>query len=393
MGNKIKVLHNTSNFLPNVGGVETDLHNMLISFKTFTDVDARLLVPFSKYRMKLKTAYKKYLFPKNRFFYDYYWTSFSLSLIYKFWKFDIIQCTSCSFEAYNSLKWRNKKKLNSKVKVIARTSGSDINIVDSISYGQMVDKNLKDKVDYILENLDAVICPSELMRLQTLKLNKSINEKIYTLSYSCNVNRKIFESLSKEECKKELSLDKDNILITHITRASKIKNTELFLDIIDKLKGNRNLRFLIIGDLEKDVKERINRSKYDTLVCIDGLNRYDNSSDNDLKFLKLLRATDIGVFTSLIESFGIAPAELAVFGIPIILNKFFGVSSLISGNFTKFIMDDHSPDNYTNAILKLVNDKTEYEDYGKFLESTFKYVKSDYLAKDFEKLYSTIKTD
>ncbi len=386
---KKKVLHFSYNYLPNIGGVEINLHNLLDSIFDSNILEGRLLVPFRFNRINLRTRYKKYIIPKNRFFDGYKWVSFCLSYIYKLWKFNAIYCSSCSYEAYYSLLWRKNKKLIHKIKIIAKTSGSDINYDENINYGQLIQNENIEMLNFLISNLDLILCTSELMKKKVIEFSSTVENKILVIPNGTNIDLERFNKLSKEKCKIELNIPSDKFVITHITRNAKVKNSKLFVEIARILEKNQKLYFIIVGDLSNDVKALINNYAIRNLKIIGKIDRISNDKYEE-NYIKILKSTDLGVFTSFIESFGNASSEFAFLGIPIIINNNFGIGDLISEKYREFVLNRIDVNNYICAIEKLFNNKKIYSDYSNFLIKKFSFMDYKLIRNRFEELYLNI---
>lgn len=391
----MKVLFLTSNFLPNLGGIEIDTHNLLNYFIA-DNLDTRLLVPYNNKRFLLKSDYKKYLIPRNRLLNNYNWYRFSLSFIYSFWKFDIIFCTTCSSEAFYALKWREKKfKKNKRIKIIAKTSGSDLKVIEEVSYGQMLDEKMKTINLSVLKDVDIVIANSEMMKKEVEKLIDNSGKTIYTIPNGCNINKSLYLNLSKEKCKKELGIHTDETVITHITRDSKIKNTALFIDIAKEvIKNNIKAKFIIVGKICDYIQSLIDTSSISKAFIVKGeIDRYKfdkfNLFHNDEDYLKILKATDIGVFTSLFESFGNAAAEFGFLGIPIVINKNFGMSYLLANDAETIIVDETSVENYLVIIKKLIKKENNVK-FGEIAKSNLKHLDFKYITSEYRRIFKII---
>lgn len=389
----MKVLHITSNFLPNIGGVEIDLHNSLLSLRK-ANIDARLLVPLTKKRIFGYEGYTVYRFPKSRFYSDQAWMNFSLSSVYAIWKFDIIMCSSCSYEAFQAIKWR--EKTGKSVKIIAKTSGSDLNIIEDINYGMMTGETGKMVVREVLRKSDLIISNSSIMTLAAGRIDKEAVNKIVSVPNGCDIDSGAFDELDKNKCKNKLGFNENDFVITHVTRNSEVKNSGLFIEIAKALSEKDNsLRFIIAGKVHNKTNELIIKYGMNDIIFKTGeIKRYNEKGlknpDEEKKYMEILRASDIGVFTSRIESFGNAPAEFGYLGIPLIINSNMGVKDLMTGIAENFVLENSDVNDYSEKIKELKNDKTLYSQYCSELKKLFSKIKFDSIISEYKKIFEYV---
>ena len=76
-----------------------------------------------------------------------------------------------------------------------------------------------------------------------------------------------------------------------------------------------------------------------------------------LDLIKLYKVSDIFLFPSLIESFGIVIIEAMAAGIPLIVNEVPGSKDLVKNNKNGFVVAKNDAQQFVDIIMKLYNNK------------------------------------
>jgi len=155
-----------------------------------------------------------------------------------------------------------------------------------------------------------------------------------------------FDLALKNNKKKELNLESDEILIGHVGRFDEVKNHKFLLEIFNEiLKIKEKSKLILIGDgiLRSEIEEQIARDNLQDKVILLGVRK-------DVK--ELLNILDLVIFPSFYE------------GIPLTLieNQCNGLKSYISNNVSKevdmkcnlveFIPLEKSPEEWARIISK-----------------------------------------
>lgn len=153
----------------------------------------------------------------------------------------------------------------------------------------------------------------------------------------------------------------EETIIISVGRISTQKGYEMLINTAKVLKEARTgkFRFIVIGRDDTrhgtELKERVTELGVDDVVEFWGIHK---------NVPELMAASDIFFLPSLWEGFCIVLAEGMAAGIPFVANNVGFVSSedrryngMKSGEYG-FIVEDYTPQNFAESILKLINDKS-----------------------------------
>ena len=76
-----------------------------------------------------------------------------------------------------------------------------------------------------------------------------------------------------------------------------------------------------------------------------------------MDLIKLYKASDIFIFPSLIESFGIVIIEAMAAGVPPIVSEFPGSKDLVKNNQNGFVVSKNNARQFVNVIVNFYNNK------------------------------------
>lgn len=152
-----------------------------------------------------------------------------------------------------------------------------------------------------------------------------------------------------------LALDKDSTLLLFVGRFHEYKDIPTLIRAMGKvIKRCKKVKLLIIGGGEAypQVKEEIQKNEVNSHVII-----LNNISDEDL--LKYYAGTDIFVFPSIGEGFGLVFLEAMASGLPIIAANA-GASPEVVGD-AGLLFEPRNSEDLADKILELINNKELYE--------------------------------
>jgi glycosyltransferase involved in cell wall biosynthesis len=176
-----------------------------------------------------------------------------------------------------------------------------------------------------------------------------IKEKILTIPNGINTKR--FEiKETKEELRKKLNLP-DGILGICVGRLTPFKNQKFLIKVAKEIKRD-DFYILIIGDGDEyeNLKIEIEKEKLENRVKLLGF-----IPSNEIPYY--LKASDIFLYPSLKEGFGIAVLEAMAVGLPVVIFREiyieeFGKDILVANNEEEFI-------NYTKQLIEDENFRKE----------------------------------
>jgi glycosyltransferase involved in cell wall biosynthesis len=219
---------------------------------------------------------------------------------------------------------------------------------------------------WFLKKYEKVIAVSSATADSLKRVFPEIKEKI--LSIPNGIDTKRFEiKESKEELRKKLNLP-DGILGICVGRLAPFKNQKFLVKVAKEIKGD-DFCILIIGDGDEyeNLKSQIEKEKLEDKVKLLGF----VPSDEIPYYLK---ASDIFLYPSLKEGFGIVILEAMASGLPVVIFKEiyieeFGRNISVAINEQEFI-------NYTKKLVE----------YKKFRKELDEKMKDDILQLDIRKV-------
>ena len=363
---KLKIALPILSFLPNLGGMEVGLHNLATQLlrKGHKPVVITSYSIFKKLKEKeLNLGYEVKSFPP--FIFLFFQLSSSFGFFYfkkifeyfdKVYKFDFWHVTSAFPLGISFIKYAKKKK----IPYLIRCVGEDIQFEKNIGYGyskkekneKLIQKYIKQAKNLVAVSDSILDCYHKLGVMQS-KVHKVTNGVVLE-NFRVKVNKNIE--------KKKYSLDRKALTLISVGRNHLKKNYDLLIKIAHILKNTSklNFQFIIVGKGVRLLKTKINNLNlnkhfflFEDFSLTDTKNLYLPSLD----LIKLYKVSDICLFPSLIESFGIVIIEAMAAGIPLIVNEVPGSKDLVKNNKNGFVVSKNNAQQFVNIIMKLYNDK------------------------------------
>lgn len=286
-----------------------------------------IILPFGKNYDEKQKNWKVYNLSIPFIHYSYLFNLVILSKLYKIYKktkFKVLRVHSPYLVGIGALLFK---------KFFAK----DIKIVTT--YFHFEDRfvfNLIDKL--FIKKWDHIITISEATRNDLIKKYNVTPEKI-TLAY-CGISTKYKKNeISRKDNKKQ---------ITFCGYLIKRKNINFIIDVASKIK-ERDIVFNIIGDgpEKKSLKEYVKTKNLEDKFIFWGYLSEDNK-------IEILQQSDIFVFPSLMEGFGLAPVEAMACGLPTIVSDRGSLPEIVDDGGLVLPLDDQT---WVDSIEKILNDK------------------------------------
>ncbi len=139
------------------------------------------------------------------------------------------------------------------------------------------------------------------------------NRSYTVINNGIDVNRFKFNQVSREKIRKELGYE-GCFVIGQVGRYSFQKNQIFTLKIMDKLKMDKTIKCILIGEGQDKQKLQDYIAKHHLEECVEICEPKDNIED-------YYQAMDIFAFPSVYEGFGIVALEAQVAGLPILCSE------------------------------------------------------------------------
>jgi len=146
--------------------------------------------------------------------------------------------------------------------------------------------------------------------------------------------------------------DNDDIVITMVSRLSKGKGLDLFIEIARSLASKyqgKDIRFMLIGNgsMMPPLQRRINRLRLNIELA---------SRVSDKELAKILQDTSIYLHTSLQEGFGLSICEAMACGLPVVAFDVLGVRDLVNSK-TGILIPPVNIKRVIDALQRLIEDE------------------------------------
>jgi glycosyltransferase involved in cell wall biosynthesis len=186
------------------------------------------------------------------------------------------------------------------------------------------------------------------------------------------VIEKDFEGANGKIVREKYGIKDDETVLLVVTRLTAEKNMEfLFRSVIETLKENKKIKFLIAAD-------GYLRAELETLVTKSGVGNqviFAGSVSNEEK-KNFYAASDIFVFASKSETQGMVISEAMYMKLPIVAVAATGVESLVVNNGNGLLVKE-SIEEFSKAILKIIEKK---ELRKTFSDASFRIAKSQFTS-------------
>jgi len=157
---------------------------------------------------------------------------------------------------------------------------------------------------------------------------------------------------TKKTLKKQLGINKNDVVVTLIARLVKDKGVLEFLEAAKILSANQNIKFLLVGPLGSEGKQAVSRSS------IDAYSNHVNYIGSVSNVAEILSISDIFVLpTYYREGLPRILLEAGALGLPLITTDMPGCRDVVKDGWNGLLIPIRDPKSLANAIEKLSNNK------------------------------------
>lgn len=229
-------------------------------------------------------------------------------------------------------------------------------IIISHSHNSSSDKGLLKK---ILHNINKHFIPylaNTYFACSTLAGEWFFNKKIITSSNFYIINNAIetteylFNNKTRENKRKDLNINNDEIIIGHVGRFTPQKNHKYLIDIFNALQSKNNkvkLMLIGIGPLMDNIKQKVKSLKLENKVLF--LNQRSDINE-------LYQTMDLFILPSLYEGLPLVGIEAQVSGLPCLFSSSITKELKLSEN-ANYLDLSESPNMWAEEIQKIINTK------------------------------------
>lgn len=233
---------------------------------------------------------------------------------------------------------------------------------------------------------DYIICISKSEYDVAIRKRIAKREKLLLINNAIDVEKFITFSGDINTFKKQIGIEKDEIIIGMVARLTEQKDPLTFIKIAQHMIKDKKhkYKFILVGDgeLREEVERQINYFGIKNNVIITGWT-------NDVhKYIKIF---DVALLTSRWEGFGLVLAEYLAAKVPVVASKVDGIPNVIIDGETGLLVEPCNVTGFVLAIEQILNDKSLRNMFViNGLDRVKKYFTIDRLVKEHEELYDKL---
>jgi len=197
---------------------------------------------------------------------------------------------------------------------------------------------------------DKIIAVSKAAKKTLIEKYGAKKEKIKIIYNGVNI--KSTKNISN--LRKKFKIRKLDKVILSVGRITNAKGVEDFCEIAKKFKYKSNIKFIYVGEAEDENYNRYIKNKYKNLVIFPGV-----VTATDL--LSLYKMSDVFLFLSHRDSFGLVLVEAMYFKLPAIVWNVTGLSEVVTNNYNGYCCQFGNLNTVENKLAYLLSNKTEYQ--------------------------------
>ncbi len=202
----------------------------------------------------------------------------------------------------------------------------------------------------LVRDCHRIIAATEKGKEELVSYYGASPEKISVIA--CGVNLELFRHLDKEEARRNLGFNGDNIIL-FVGRIDPLKGIDRLLMALRRLDTIQNLKLLVIGG-DKDSLPEVERLQRlsQSLYIQDSVTFTGIVEQKELPLY--YSAADVCVIPSYYESFGLVALESLACGTPIVATRVGGMESIINPGQNGYMVEDNAPLRLADRIAALL---------------------------------------
>jgi glycosyltransferase involved in cell wall biosynthesis len=361
----------TSTFFPSIGGVEVGIHNIALRLIS-KGLKPIVIAPYNSKNFEYidKLPYEVCSLPPKIFHLFSYLPEFLAKSIYAFvyahlqkkYNFDVWHITMGYPAGISFVDYGNKNK----IPYLVRCAGSDIQVSDRGDYGARRDLKIDKLIKTKLVQIPCLISISNSVYEEYKKLTVT-DESIVSITNGVSTN--LFDEIQiDKEIYNKYNIPKDYKLFLSVGRNHPKKNFKLLFKVAKGLKERNFIKFifLIVGDNTDELNKYLTEDIKENILLLDsfGIDFEDGVPiipHRDL--ISLYKASDLFVFPSYIETFGIVLIEAMAAGLPIVTTDVEGCRDLVSDGENGYLLDPENSNDFVDKIIQIMNDDDLYKKF------------------------------
>ena len=313
-----------------------------------------------------------------------------VKLVQKREKFDLWQIMGAFPAGYIA------SALKGKVPLVLRCHGEDIQKSEKLNYGKRLNPAFEKKIKTALHSMDRVVALSRDVYNCYEELQVPV-EKIVRIPNCVNTERFMISS-EKIGIRVKNDLSADAIILVTVGRYHIKKGYDLIPSIAEYLrKKHINFKWLLIGKgvdrLKKDIeaKNLVNDIRIkDEIGIEDTFDRNGRIQAPNDELIALLKCSDIFVFPTRLEGFGMVLIEAFAAGLPVVTTKSPGVEDVIEHNKTGLLSESDDVEAIASNIIKVIEDNDLRERLVQNAKTALRKYDLNTVTRQYLRLYSQL---
>jgi len=217
---------------------------------------------------------------------------------------------------------------------------------------------------WIYRHVNYIIAISEVIRKNIVETHPLTADKVGIIHHGVDFNRFRFSAGLREQSRKKLEIEPDELLIGIIGRLQVAKGYPEFLSMVEQIAArHKNTKFILIGEASRGEEAQANA----ILARIAGLGLRKRMLHTGYRddIPELLAAMDIFVFPSHAEAFGLVLIEAMSMKLPVISSNCDGVLDIVLPDETGLLVPPRNIPKLIQAVEVLLTDREKRSAMGK----------------------------
>ncbi len=210
-------------------------------------------------------------------------------------------------------------------------------------------------IRWALEHSTAVAAVTEDLRQRALQL---VGRPVTVIPHGLRLQNT--HHLSREEARRSLGLPEGDPVVLYVGRLLRIKGPHHLLRAFPSVLGQLpHALLVVVGDGDE-------RGQLEALahgLGLDGRVRFAGSRSHE-DVIRFMRASDVFVLPSLVESFGIVLLEAMSCGLPVVASRVMGIPYLVEDGENGFLVPPGDEAALADRITALLRDRELRESFG-----------------------------
>lgn len=332
----MKIAQLIPQFYPHVGGAEVCIHNICSKLSemgheavVITTSKAPENPPNLPYKIEYLWSKTCGMFRRLPWFIGNLYLDYELARLQKKYSFDLWQVTNGWPLGAFAIDFFKAHK----IPCVLRCCGDDIQKYEQIQYGVRLNSNVDDVIKKKFPLFSSFVALTNSVKYEYNQLGIP-DEKIRIIPNGVNTLK--FSKLSEEKknkIKANLALDPNYPLILTVGRYHPKKGFDIIPKVVELLsQRNIVLNWVVVGRNTKKILENYCKDRNDNIYPIENFSATFSNELFELppkKLIELYCASDIFVFPTLLETFGMVLVEAMAAGLPIITTDAPGVRDVV----------------------------------------------------------------